>query len=173
MNSIILFGIFIISLTISCNGLMNGKLAQHGQFRYQAAISDNQTSHHLCSGAVLTKHWIATAAQCTQGKHSLPENIDIFVGSITLNGTDGKLFEVSKITNHPNFNWTRRVHDIALIRTKLPMEIHHHVIFPVKFPSFVEDYKIEHGLEHFEFTVSSWGPNNVSLFYRIFFLQLF
>lgn len=170
MKSIISLSIYIIFLTWTCHALMNGKLAQHGQFRYQVALNDNKTSKHLCSGAVLTQHWIATAAQCTQGRHALPENIDVFVGSITLNGTEGKLFEVSKIENHPKFNWTHRVHDIALVHTKLPLEIHHHIIFPVKFPSFVEDYKMENGLDHYEFTVSSWGPNDVSIFNRFHLL---
>lgn len=172
MKIIISFGFYLISLTCICQALMNGKLAQNGQFRYQVAIDDSSNNNHLCSGAVLTKFWIATAAQCTQGVHALPENIRIFVGSITLNGTDGKAFEVEKIVNHPEFNWTSRLNDISLIRTKKHMEIHHHNVFPVKFPSFVEDYKMENGLEHYEFTVSSWGPNNVSKRMSFFFFHL-
>lgn len=152
-----------LSLLVGCSyAILNGERAKPGQFRYQVSIqgADNK---HLCGGAVLDEHWIATAAQCTQGMYAEPKNLRLLLGTHSLEGSDGKIFEVDRVVSHPEFNATTHKSDIALLRTKTPIPIDHFNVLPISYPSFVEDYKMEHGLGLIEGTMSGWGPIEVSL----------
>lgn len=152
-----------LSLLIGCSyAILNGKRAMPGQFRYQVSIqrADNK---HLCGGAVLNEHWIATAAQCAQGVYAEPKNLRLLVGTHSLESSGGKVFEVDRVVSHPEFNATTHQSDIALLRTKTPILIDHFNVFPISYPSFVEDYKMEQGLDLIEVTMSGWGPIEVSL----------
>lgn len=145
-----------------CDAILNGKKAQHGQFKYQVSIRDAET-RHLCNGAVVAASWVITAAQCTQGSSAEPNNLRIVVGTIYSDQDGGKEYQLERIVNHPRFNWTRRQNDVTLLMTKEPMDISHLSVFPVRFPTFEADYSLEKGLESFVGTISGWGPAEVRL----------
>lgn len=73
----------------------------------------------LCSGTVISKRWILTAAHCVAEKSVEA----IYVGGNTLD--DGKLYYASGIIVHPNFSYPSAItavkHDIALVQTDREM----------------------------------------------------
>lgn len=140
--------------------LIGGEIAYSGQFPYQVSLR-NRNLAHLCGGAILTHHWIVTSAQCTQGQYSTPVAVLVAVGATTI-GNDSRFYELQQIVNHPEFNSTRFLNDISMLRTAKTIKYEHQLIFSVALPSATTDYKIEHGIGITYAKISGWGAFQVN-----------
>lgn len=157
-----LFFLFCILLFVGYNdAILGAQKADPGQFRYQVSIQ-SVDGDHLCSGAVLNENWIVTVAQCLRKFGSDVQNLRIVVGTNNIRSKSGSSYEIEKVVIHPDFEPSRYQNDIALIQTKYQIKIEHFGVFPVDYPSYSEDYKIENGIGLFEVTLSGWGPVEVS-----------
>lgn len=126
------------------------------EFPHQVSLRLVTTSKHFCGGAILSDMWIATAAQCTQGSKSSPENIFVIVGATNITQKNIH-YDLEKVVNHPNFNWAKRQNDIALLKTDRPMLLSDRFVFPIDLPTFKTDYYIENGIGLTYVTLSGWG----------------
>jgi len=104
-----------------------GQLARPGQFPYIVSImtlrqTENGTRvHHTCGGSIISERWIVTAVHCTQQNNSNPANIRVLVGATNV-VTDGEVYEVERIINHPEYNSTHLLFDISLLYLSQPLE---------------------------------------------------
>uniref|UniRef100_A0A8W7P4J9 Peptidase S1 domain-containing protein n=1 Tax=Anopheles coluzzii TaxID=1518534 RepID=A0A8W7P4J9_ANOCL len=102
--------------------IVNGYVAQPGQFPYQVAIlSTFPTGSGLCGGSVLTANYVLTAAHC----------VDVSNGGLVIYGAQDRTvnepsqqriaFEQSGVRLHPNWNPSLIRYDIATIRVVSPV----------------------------------------------------
>lgn len=129
---LLLFGGLLLTSTVNLalSGILHfpnvedrihgGQLARPGQFPYIVSITHiRQTAngmkvHHTCGGSILNERWILTAAHCTQRNNSVPANIRVLVGATNV-VTDGEVYEVERVINHPQYNYTDLTNDISLL----------------------------------------------------------
>lgn len=130
------------------------------QFPHQVSLRFADTSKHFCGGAILSDLWIVSAAQCTQGSKSSPENTFVVVGVTDLT-QEGIRYDLDKIINHPNFNWARRLNDISMLKTDRPMLIMETVIYPINLLSFTSNYIMENGIGLSPLNLTGWGSIHV------------
>lgn len=142
--------------------ILNGKEASISHYPHQVSLKLTENNGHLCGGAILSELWILTVAQCTQGPKSIPKNVYIVVGSSNLT-SGGLRYNIEKIVNHPQFNWTKRENDISMLKTDRPLRILNGAIFPIDFPSFKTNYLIENGIGVTSVILSGWGIFQVYL----------
>lgn len=102
--------------------IVGGLEAAPGQFPYQAAIR-TRNNEHLCGGALLNRHWIVSAAQCTV--HWRPADLCIATGTTLL--FDGYIHRVALIINHNQYDKVDHRNDIALLRTANRVSFSEHV----------------------------------------------
>lgn len=126
-------------------------------FPHHASLRSVDDSKHFCSGAIINERWLLTAAQCTQGDKSRPENIFIVVG-VTNIGDDGDRYELIKIINHPQYEMAvkRRVNDIAMLKTARNINMKLTGVLPISLPSFKSHYLMENGIGLFPGAVTGW-----------------
>ncbi|XP_049292544.1 brachyurin-like [Anopheles funestus] len=103
--------------------IVNGYIAQPGQFPYQVAILSNMAGGTgLCGGSVLTANYVLTAAHC----------VDVATDGLVIYGAQDRTnanepsqvriaFEQSGINLHPNWNPTLIRYDIATVRVVSPV----------------------------------------------------
>lgn len=103
--------------------------ARDGQFPYHASLRDRKTSAHFCSGAILHKFWVVTAAHC-MSKRNLT-NFEVAVGSTDI--YDGTYHGIRAIYKHPHYIKHLRLHDICMLQTKYAFHLSDK-IYPVQVP---------------------------------------
>lgn len=140
----------------------HGNEASMKQFPHQVSLRLTQDSKHFCGGAILSDHWIVTAAQCTQGPKSTPENIFIVAG-LTYISNKGVTYELEKVINHPGFDWDKRQNDISMLKTNRQIQLLDNSVFPINLPSFKIDYEIEQGIGLIPVIISGWGTIHVCI----------
>lgn len=92
-----------------------GDEASLGQFPHVAILRRSATKDHFCSGAIVGKRSILTAAHCVDGLKL--EKFEIVVGTILSNATSDErnVYEVAKVTIHPAYK--NLANDIAMVHT--------------------------------------------------------
>lgn len=152
---------------ITANDYKRPKRIVHGtettihQFPHQVSLRFADTSKHFCGGAILSDLWIVSAAQCTQGSKSSPDNIFVMVGSADIT-QKGLRYDLDEIINHPHFNWAKRMNDISMLKTDRPMQMMETFIYPVNMLSFQTNYIMENGIGLTSLSLSGWGSIHVS-----------
>lgn len=155
-----IFGLFYL-----VQAIINGKPTSARNFPHQVSLRHYKTGEHFCGGAIINIRWILTAAQCTQGIKSSPNNVYAVVGATNLtNG--GSEYALEKIVNHPQFNWEKRENDISMLKTIEPiafknMEKHVYGVFPITLANYKIDYLMEKHIGLITATVSGWGSHEV------------
>ena len=118
MNFFVINVVAILAIsqqTLSSNKIVNGELADEGQFPHmvQLAIRRNNTTKY-CGGSLLDKQWVLTAAHCCKELVSAKA----YLGSVFMR----KTFKVKivDVVVHPLYK-NVNAHDIALMRLDKPV----------------------------------------------------
>jgi hypothetical protein len=118
-----IYAIFISSQSVSASNdvgkIVNGKIANRGDFKFQAAILLKTKylngSFFLCGGSLIERHTILTAAHCLHNSES--GLIMLGAQDLLANETDVLRMYVneSAFIFHPYFNIAYASYDVALI----------------------------------------------------------
>lgn len=86
-----------------------------GQYPHVAILRGSSTKEHFCSGAIVGKRSILTAAHCVDGLEL--ENFEVVVGTVVNNVTSDEqnVYGVAQLTIHPEYG--NLANDIALVHT--------------------------------------------------------
>ena len=105
--------------------ILGGVQAAPGAWPWIAALlygnDSNVFSAQFCSGVLIDKSWVLTAAHCVQGM-SAPA-IQVAVGAYDLTRFTGSRTPVKSIRIHPQFSSTSLYNDIALVELSVPSSI--------------------------------------------------
>jgi secreted trypsin-like serine protease len=84
------------------------------------AVSISIDNAYLCGGSIISQLWIVTAAHCVTGYSA--NQITVYAGSnIRWSGTQSQIG--SQVIQHPNYNPSTYVDDIALIKLSSPLDM--------------------------------------------------
>lgn len=132
--------------------IVSGSSAERGQFPYQVSFRSEGIDKNFCGGTIIGQQYILTAAHCFIGDTDLSGYYAAV--NITHETDAGQRLKLSNLVVHPEFRAYEPLSDIALIRTKEPIEFSHFVK-PVDLPS----KDIEAGMP---VVMSGWGDIEVS-----------
>ncbi|XP_014367660.2 chymotrypsin-2 [Papilio machaon] len=94
--------------------LIGGERAPQEFGRFHGSLQ-NLTGHHVCGSAVISRRHLLTAAHCVY--RVKPRYIKVIVGTVDLN-KGGKQYGVKSIHLYPEYNITRRINDIAIVKIR-------------------------------------------------------
>lgn len=89
--------------------------ATPGQFPHVAILRNSSTKKHFCSGAIVSKRSIVTAAHCVNGVELA--TFEVVVGTILNNVTpdEQNVYDVARVVVHPDYK--QFANDIAIVHT--------------------------------------------------------
>lgn len=103
----------IIITVISKSRIVGGVVAQPGQHLYVASLQTKQHGH-ICGAAIISNRWVLSASSCVQSQW--PGSFMVRTGT-HINNVGGVQHLTDFLLLHPQFDFSSRVNDIALIRT--------------------------------------------------------
>ncbi|KAK4883235.1 hypothetical protein RN001_006554 [Aquatica leii] len=98
------------------SSVTGGRTALNGEFPYQVSIRHNGI--HICSGSIIDKITILTAAHCIHNKVS--SMLSVSVGSVDV--SLGYVYEVSNQIIHDQYDPQKSLNDIALLKLHNPVQ---------------------------------------------------
>ena len=105
--------------------ILGGVQAAPGAWPWIAALlyanDSNVFSAQFCSGVLIDKSWVLTAAHCVQGMSA--QGIQVAVGAWDLTAFTGSRTPVRSIRIHPQFSSTSLYNDIALVELGVPSPV--------------------------------------------------
>ncbi|XP_075532115.1 venom peptide isomerase heavy chain-like isoform X2 [Dermacentor variabilis] len=100
--------------------IVNGKSAEKHQFPWMVHLELTvlNGSKHGCTGTIITKLHVLTAAHCLHVNGAEVTSIDVIYGHV--DRIRGKRVKAAKKLAHPNYNVVSQVNDIAVIKVERP-----------------------------------------------------
>jgi V8-like Glu-specific endopeptidase len=102
--------------------ITGGSDADISDFPWQVYL---EAGDYTCGGSIISNNWVITAAHCTKNDYDetiSASEIAIIVGSNNpRSALDGKLYRVSEVIVHENYDSNTLNNDIALLKLKEPI----------------------------------------------------
>ncbi|XP_014842339.1 PREDICTED: transmembrane protease serine 6-like [Poecilia mexicana] len=134
------------NITAACQVMVNGgqrivggTLATEGKWGWQ--VSMHWKGDHVCGGAIISPHWVITAAHCFV-ENNMFQAADwlVVVGTVSIaDSSMGKRHRAQLIHYHPQFNKNNNDYDVGLLRTITDMDMTGGVR-PVCLPRLTESF---------------------------------
>ncbi|EFN74334.1 Chymotrypsin-2 [Camponotus floridanus] len=149
MNTLV--GLIVACLAINAFGLpssqiIGGKDALDGLYPYQASLRDS-LNRYFCSGAIISAHYVITAAQCLEKDE--PYNVNVAVGSNYLD-TPYALYKATILIVHAGYNELLYLNDIGLIYISETI-LFNEKVQPITLPVVDRNY------DNYPLIVTGWG----------------
>lgn len=100
--------------------IVGGSSAVEKQFPYQVSLCIKETDVTFCGGVIINENYVLTAAHCFLSR--LSETTIYGLVNITHTTDAGTRLGFTNIVPHPHFRAFQPIHDLALLRTNLPIE---------------------------------------------------
>ncbi|XP_047217959.1 transmembrane protease serine 6-like isoform X2 [Girardinichthys multiradiatus] len=103
--------------------IVGGTLAEENKWGWQ--VSMQWRGKHVCGGAIISPHWVITAAHCFV-ENNMFEVADwlVVVGAVSIaQNSPGKRHRALQIHYHPQFNRQNNDYDVGLLRTITDMDM--------------------------------------------------
>ncbi|NWH70294.1 TMPS9 protease, partial [Piaya cayana] len=129
--------------------IVGGTDASRGEIPWQVSLKED--SMHFCGATIIGDRWLLSAAHCFN--ETEPEEIEAYVGTTSLNGTDGTAVKVNvtRVIQHPLFNPLFLDFDVALLELERPL-VFNKYIQPICLPLAGEKFPVGK-----KCIISGWG----------------
>uniref|UniRef100_A0A8C0BVI9 Peptidase S1 domain-containing protein n=1 Tax=Buteo japonicus TaxID=224669 RepID=A0A8C0BVI9_9AVES len=129
--------------------IVGGTDASRGEIPWQVSLKEY--SIHFCGATVIGDRWLLSAAHCFNETN--PEEIEAYVGTTSLNGTDGNAVKVNvtRVIQHPLFDPFILDFDVAILELARPL-VFSKYIQPVCLPLAVQKFPVGK-----KCIISGWG----------------
>ncbi|KYN33194.1 Serine protease snake [Trachymyrmex septentrionalis] len=104
--------------------IIGGIQAKRAEFPHMAVIGYGKDVSWQCGGSIISENFILTAAHCMESPDKGPAS-KVRVGLIDLMTPDDVMQErnVAERIKHPDYKFSVRYHDIALLKLEQPLEL--------------------------------------------------
>ncbi|KFZ65449.1 Transmembrane protease serine 9, partial [Podiceps cristatus] len=129
--------------------IVGGTEASRGEIPWQVSLKED--SKHFCGATIIGDRWLLSAAHCFNETN--PEEIEAYMGTTSLNGTDGNAVKVNvtRVIQHPLFNPITLDFDVAVLELARPL-VFNKYIQPVCLPLAVQKFPVGK-----KCLISGWG----------------
>ncbi|KAK2844923.1 hypothetical protein Q5P01_011582 [Channa striata] len=103
--------------------IVGGSLAEKDKWGWQVSLQ--WKGRHVCGGAIISPHWVVTAAHCfvENNMHEVADWL-VVVGAVSIaDNSQGKRYRALQVLHHPNFNTEKNDFDLSLLRTVTDIEM--------------------------------------------------
>ncbi|XP_064471757.1 chymotrypsinogen B-like [Ornithodoros turicata] len=105
--------------------IAGGRDAIWRRWGWVAGILYSDTHEKYCGGALISNRYVITAARCTDGKAL--SDMKVLLGGDGLNITTCRIFNVSRLRQHPGYKRDTFENDIAILRLKWPARFNENI----------------------------------------------
>ena len=161
-------GIFSCDRTAACGcslvdaeinaRIVGGELAANHSWGW--AVSLRYLDEAVCGGAILSKHYIITAAHCVFGSESSPEEFSVALGKNRLDAIEGQTYSPSKIYSHPNYDERSNQNDIAILELSTPINFTDPHVSKLCLPLVSEAEQTQYPFVHRPIVAIGWGTTS-------------
>jgi len=103
--------------------IVGGTEAGIGEFPWQVSLRNFLSGiSHFCGGSIIHPSWILTAAHCLDGLTPIQYEVVAGQHNIHLPDIHEELRRVDKGFLHPNYTWSDKEFDIALVKLNSPLK---------------------------------------------------
>uniref|UniRef100_A0A8C0FRJ8 Transmembrane serine protease 9 n=1 Tax=Bubo bubo TaxID=30461 RepID=A0A8C0FRJ8_BUBBB len=129
--------------------IVGGTDASRGEIPWQVSLKEDST--HFCGATIIGDRWLLSAAHCFNETN--PEEIEAYLGTTSLNGTDGNAVKVNitRVIQHPLFNPVILDFDVAVLELARPL-VFNKYIQPICLPLAVQKFPVGK-----KCIISGWG----------------